>query len=310
SFYLLFTALLGVTAWALGSMLARRFLTPIRELSVAVEAIERREFQHRLPLFTPDELGRLALTFNRVMEGLSDLEVARIVQENLFPKDELRIGEYCLFGRSFPATELGGDYLDLRLLPEDRVLIVIGDVSGHGVPAALVMALAKGAADVQCEKNAAPNEILGAMNRALVGSVRRKRFMTCFLAVLDTRRHELCFSNAGHCDPILIGVNGTVEHIVNRNHVLGIKSQTVFSTSTLEVNPGDRIVLYTDGLVETRASTGQIGFSAAQDVLPKLFDDDLPTSCRRMYQWAADQNIAPCQEDDITIVLFARVLPA
>ncbi len=305
-FYLLFTVMLAALAWVLGNMLARRFLTPVRDLSLAVQAIDQRDFQHRLPMYHADELGRLAMTFNRVMEGLSDLEVARIVQENLFPKDEISVGEYRLFGRSFPATELGGDYLDLRILPEDRVLIVIGDVSGHGVPAALVMALAKGAADVQCEKNADPSEILGAMNRALVGSVRRKRLMSCFLAVLDTRRHELCFCNAGHCDPILIRADGTVEFIVNRSHMLGIRAQAVYATTTLAVNPGDRIVFYSDGLVETRTENGQIGFPAVQQAVPTLFDADLPTSCRRMYQWAKEQNIASCQEDDITILLFAR----
>ncbi|MBF0500678.1 MAG: HAMP domain-containing protein, partial [Candidatus Riflebacteria bacterium] len=134
---------MSLISLTIGILLARTFLEPISKLQHGVEALSERRFAERLPEGDQGEFGDLIRAFNEMMEGFSDLEVARIVQENLFPRIPPSPGSWRIDGVSMSATELGGDYFDYLAIGERRAAIIVGDVSGHGVSAALVMAMAK-----------------------------------------------------------------------------------------------------------------------------------------------------------------------
>ncbi|NLI79093.1 MAG: SpoIIE family protein phosphatase [Candidatus Riflebacteria bacterium] len=300
----LFTFLSAGISVFLGFILSQRFLTPIGHLSDGVTAIQKRAFQHRVPLGEPDELGELAATFNRVMEGLSDLEVGRIVQESLFPSQEVRAGSFRIFGTTTSASELGGDYYDLQVLPDGRMLVLIGDVSGHGVPAALVMAMAKALVERECEIDATPDVLLANVHRVFYRTLKRRRMMTCFLGLLEPVTRVFSYANAGHNFPYLFRAGERARFFENKALPLGSMKKNQFQTDRETMQPGDRILLYTDGLVEAKVRGGEaIGYTRMVDGVTPLLDDDPQASCRRILTWHVGLTGGGPQEDDITIVL-------
>ncbi|MGM0601602.1 MAG: PP2C family protein-serine/threonine phosphatase, partial [Candidatus Rifleibacteriota bacterium] len=138
TFQLIIFAFLSLSLTSgIGLMLARQFIEPVKELENGVKAIGEQNFRYRIPVRGEDEFGHLSTVFNQAIESLEDLEVARIVQENLFPLKPLKQHGVEVFGKSVSMTRLGGDYFDYFSLDKDRVGILMGDVAGHGVPAAL-----------------------------------------------------------------------------------------------------------------------------------------------------------------------------
>jgi HAMP domain-containing protein len=303
----LFVALCAAISLFLGVLLSQRFLAPIANLTSGVAAIEDRRFQHRVAVGEEDELGDLARTFNRVMEGLSDLEVGRIVQESLFPQLSVEAGEYRAFGRSSSASELGGDYFDLQVLSDGKVLMLVGDVSGHGVPAALVMAMAKALIERECETNPQPEKLLETVHRILFRTLKRKRMMTCFLLVLDPERGEITYANAGHNFPVLYRLGHPPRYLENKSLPLGSTKRNSFKADRLSMEPGDRVLLYTDGLVEAKTRAGQmIGYDRTVKTVAELADEDPIRSCDRIFAWHQNLTGGGLQDDDITVVLLTR----
>jgi serine phosphatase RsbU (regulator of sigma subunit) len=291
----------------LGVILSRRFLEPIGELSRGVQAIQQRNFQHRLPPGGQDELGDLAVAFNRVMEGMGDLEVGRVVQESLLPQEPLRAGEYQLFGATTSASELGGDYFDYHSLPDGRFLLLIGDVSGHGVPSALVMAMARALVERECELEPSPENLLKTIHGIFFKTLKRKRMMSCFLAILDPQRHELHFANAGHNYPYLFHPDGSSETLISQSVPLGSKKNITLEPKTIGMNPGDALLLYTDGLIEAKMPGGEeIGYDRMEASVKPLLDGDPRQAILNISEWHRRVTAEGAQEDDITLVLLVR----
>jgi len=301
-----FTATSLIISLFLGVILSQRFLTPIRELSRGVEAIQKREFDHRLPSGGLDELGELARTFNRVMEGLSDLEVGKIVQESLFPKEEVKSGEYRIFGRTMTASELGGDYFDILPLPDGKILFLIGDVSGHGVPAALVMAMAKALVERECEVDPQPVKVLSMLHEILLKILKRRKMMTCFMGMLDTKENVLHTSNAGHNFPYFFPGSGAAPFpIESHSKPLGSWKVNVFKAFSFSFNLGDCLMMYTDGLVEAKTRDGVIGYERMVADIRPLLSPDPRESCERIFDYYR-KVVLGTQEDDITVLILTR----
>ncbi len=289
----------------LGYLLSQRFLRPIGHLTTGIEAISAREFKHRLPVEDLDELGRLSQTFNHMMEGLSDLAVGRIVQESLFPTEELVVGSYHAFGQTHAATELGGDYYDIKRLPDDRILLIIGDVTGHGVGPAMVMAMAKIMVEY-CLSDFDLERFTVAFNDALFKLMKRRRFMSCFLAIVDTKRHLIQMVNAGHNFPYLVHGSAKLLEDLGNSYPIGSRSTLKPKVVEMPIEPGDTLVFYTDGLIETEADSRQIGYEGVAAVLPTCIDANVPASCERIWTWNRNQARGQRQEDDITVLLLQR----
>ncbi|MFZ2957452.1 MAG: SpoIIE family protein phosphatase [Candidatus Ozemobacteraceae bacterium] len=302
-----FTALSAAISIFLGFLLSNRFLTPIGQLSDGVQAIQDRKFTHRVPTGESDELGQLALTFNNVMEGLSELEVGRIVQESLFPDAGVITGEYLIHGVTSFASELGGDYYDLQSLPDGRVLILIGDVSGHGVPAALVMAMAKAIVERECEVgNTRPEDILGSIHRVMFKTLKRKRMMTCFLALLDPKTNQLHVANAGHNYPYLFRGNEPPAVLSKSSFPLGSRKTLTLVPATVNMMPDDWVLFYTDGLVEATVAENPLGYDSMLAGVRQRLSGSPKNVCEEVFKWHRGLTGTGPQEDDITVVFLHR----
>ncbi len=296
---------LGLTA-GVGWLLAAQFMTPVRELEKGVHAIGRQNFRYRLPIDSADEFGRLSQVFNSAIESLEDLEVARIVQENLFPQEALNLNKLQVFGCSVAMTRLGGDYYDFFALDDRRVGVLMGDVAGHGVPAALLMAMAKASVLLSDEEKLAPAQLLAALHKVIhrVKSSKIKRMMTCQYFCIDSASGEYLVSNAGHCFPALIKKNGTkVELLELIGTPLGITKRPRYEDVAGRLEPGDIMLLYTDGIIESHNTAGQeMGFERFAEMLQRVYQPDLESFYHAIFagykEWAASA------DDDITMVLI------
>ena len=184
-----------------------------------------------------------------------ELEIAAKVQLSLLPKEEPKIPGYEISAISIPAIEAGGDYFDFVKLSGDKLGIAIGDVSGKGVGAAIYMTLTKGILQAHAEEDVSPKNVLGKVNRLLYKTIEKNTFVSMFYAILDTHKHSILYSRAGHNPGILCSQeSGGTELLLSKGMALGLEEGHIF-TSTLNeeeisIKQGDLFVLYTDGFTE------------------------------------------------------------
>ncbi len=309
--WLLLLAIAGVvflSTWFIGVLLSDQFLRPIEDLTQGVRAIERRDFRTRVPVHGPDELGELSSLLNTVLEGMQDLAVARIVQESLFPAHPVALQGYHIWGRSRAMTDIGGDYFDYFVLPEDRLMGLVGDVSGHGVSAALVMGMAKSLFANPDNASRGIRELLLSFNRFLLANVRAKKMMTLFLFIVDTRTHGLSYANAGHNFPMVFRARyGGVQSLEQASFPVGIRARAVYEVREDRLDPGDGILLFTDGLIE---ATNQAGEPVGDDTCRTWFTDLGPLDPHQvvdgMFQRFDAFTVGMPAADDISIICLKR----
>ncbi len=296
---------LGITA-GVGLMLSAQFMEPVKELERGVLAIGRQDFRYRLPVKSADEFGRLSVVFNRAIESLEDLEVAKIVQENLFPQEGIISKGLQIFGRSVAMTRLGGDYYDFFALDESRVGVLMGDVAGHGVPAALLMAMAKASVLLSDEEKYRPALMLASLHKVIhrVKSSKIKRMMTCQYFSIDSTTGEYLVANAGHCFPAIIKNNGAeVELLKLVGTPLGITKKPKYEDVSGQLAAGDMVLLYTDGIIESHNTDGlEMGFDRFASMLQRVYNPDPETFYHQIF--AAYKAWAAVADDDITMVLI------
>jgi len=183
-----------------------------------------------------------------------ELKAARQIQSSFLPRTFPPFPdrkEFDLFAVMNPAKEVGGDFYDFALIDDQRLYLIIGDVSGKGVPAALFMVIAKTLLRNEALKGSSPAEILSSVNKILCFDNDACMFATIFCAMLDTRTGELTFANAGHNPPLLSSSRYKYEFVdVNKVTVLGLLSGTEFVDQKLWLKAGDILFLYTDGVTE------------------------------------------------------------
>lgn len=199
----------------------------------------------------------------------TDLQLAQRVQHRLLPPRPPEIEHYDFHAHYQPAREIGGDYYDFIRLPSGALGVVVADVSGKGISAALVMARLSGELKCLLASEASAAAAIGALNRSLCTGGVEGQFVTMALAVLDNQRHEVTLVNAGHPDPLLRSADGEVQSIgaPSRGLVLGVDPNHVYLEHYLPLAPGDTLMLYTDG------------FSEAQDADEELYGEPRLQEC-------------------------------
>ncbi len=304
----------GVFAFCIGLVLARGFLWPITELASGIAAIERRQFNYRIPELAHDEFGDLGSTFNRVITSLEELAIGKVVQETLFPAGPLTLGEFQIAGRSQAVSDLGGDYFDYFALDERFAVVLVGDVTGHGVPAALLMAMAKSAVKIRPPDAArAVVPTLEHLNAHLFETIKRKRLMTMLYGVIDAREHRFTFGNAGHSFPYFFSRStGNATLVECAAYPLGARRQGRFEERQVAFAPGDQLVLYTDGLVEALTEAGHpVGYDGFRQLLEKACGpvgsatEALDGILNAFRQTTGNR---PC-DDDLTLIVLRRQPP-
>jgi serine phosphatase RsbU (regulator of sigma subunit) len=234
-----------------------------------------------------------------------DLRRARDIQQAMLPTADLELPDVVVSGMSRPAADVGGDYFDAVALTAGGCSVVVADVMGHGLHAALLVAMAKSCFQTQAHANADARAIIQALNQSLWHSVHSHLLMTAAVATVDAAAGVLTYSNAGH-PPLLHVRDGIVETLGATDPLLGMEvfRHTSFHDATRSWRQGDRLVLYTDGISEARSPTGE-EFGRARMEQVVLDAAALPAAgIRSRLLDAIDRFTASrTQEDDMTIVV-------
>jgi phosphoserine phosphatase RsbU/P len=233
-----------------------------------------------------------------------DLHLAERIQQSFLPRRIPKVEGYTFCARYDPAYDVGGDFYDFVRLPDDRIGIVVGDVSGKGISAALYMARLTRDLRYFALAEAEPARVLRHMNRVVVESGQDDIFVTMLYAVLDAQKRQLLIANAGHMPPV---VRRREEgNVIVLDHAsglpLGILPDPEYTSETFELNPGDSVILFTDGLVEAMNPSGQMyGMERLERSLAKG-PSDAPTMLLRVVAEVQRHVADAAQFDDTTVV--------
>ena len=186
-----------------------------------------------------------------------ELNVARQIQQQLLPQSDPCGPGYTVASFAHPSRQVGGDYYDYFPRPEGRLGMVVADVSGKGVPAALLVSQLQAILRAEVRTNKSLPDIISAVNEILVETTSPEKFATLFYGDWDPAARELAYVNAGHNYPIVMRRDGTSEQLHTGGLVLGVMPQTCFEHGRLRLAPGDVLLMYTDGLSELRNPAGE-----------------------------------------------------
>lgn len=191
------------------------------------------------------------------LEG--QLEVARQVQLELLPASDPQLEGFDICAYNFSTEEVSGDYYDWVSIYEDQIGLVIADVSGKGVPAALLMAFLRASLRAAIHIGYAPHISMAKVNYLLWESIERNQFVTAFYGVLDATNKTLTYTNAGHNPPLMMNADGSAQFIERGGVPLGMFRDTRYYDYYQSIEPGQTLVLYTDGVTEATGSGGEYG---------------------------------------------------
>ena len=236
-----------------------------------------------------------------------ELLVARRIQQASLPKEVPTLEGWQISSFYRPAREVGGDFYDFHLLSEDQLGLVVGDATGKGVPAALVMSTTCGMlrAVTQALDSSSPGEMLERVNDALVPSIPANMFVTCFYAILDPKRGRLRYANAGHDLPYLRR-DGNAEELKARGMPLGLMPAMGYEENEIVLDAGDAALFYSDGLVEAHDPNGEMfGFPKLRGLVAKHTEKESLEEAllEELYSFVGE---AWEQEDDITLITLRR----
>lgn len=189
------------------------------------------------------------------LEG--QLEVARQVQLELLPARDPQLEGFDISAYNYPTEEVSGDYYDWVRIFDDQIGLVIADVSGKGVPAALLMAFLRASLRAATHIGYSPHISMAKVNYLLWESIERNQFITAFYGILDVTNKTLTYTNAGHNPPILLDKDGNYRFIEQGSLPLGMFRDTRYHEYYLTTEPGEILVLYTDGVTEAHNSQGE-----------------------------------------------------
>jgi sigma-B regulation protein RsbU (phosphoserine phosphatase) len=240
-----------------------------------------------------------------IEEQEQELRHALEIQRGLLPKDMPQLRGTELAGAWQPARTVGGDYFDVVRFSNTRIGICVGDVSGKGLTAALLMSNLQAAFRAFATAEATPAEVCGKLNGFIAGNVAPGKFITFFYAVLDVERRVLVYENAGHCPALLLRAEGGTEFLCGHGAVLGVIPEWGYADERLQLGPGDRLFFYTDGVTEAENEAAE-EFGNERLVRAALASsgETAAAANRRLMEEVA----AFCNghfRDDVTIVVLA-----
>jgi len=261
--------LLFLMVAALSILFSQVITRPVQALKRGSEAIGAGNLDYRVDVRTGDEFEDLAHSFNAMAGDLKEhmdelqrttaekerfakeLEIAKGIQQSFLPDTTPKIAGIEIAAKNIPALEVGGDFYDFIPLGKERWGLVIADVSGKGVPAALFMALSRTLIRASTLANADPAAAIGHANQLICEDSKTSMFVTLFYAILDSRAMSLEYVNAGHNPPLLLkGTSSDVVLLKAQGIALGLTDDVDLQSVRVDLRPGDVLVLFTDGVTE------------------------------------------------------------
>ena len=305
-----------------------RITAPLRHLAAFARELSKGNLDASVPgKRGTGEIGQLADTFDNMTTQLreniksrireetarklveNELQVARRIQESLLPRGNsplLRRAEYALFGVNEPAKFMAGDFYDFFLVDDHTLALVIADVSGKGVPAAMFMAVTRTLIRNFSLPGSSPKSVIQATNDALVIDNTDEMFVTLFYANYDLRSGCLTYVNAGHNPPYRISVDGRIEPLTATGPLLGVVEEARYEETTIQLVPDDLCVMFTDGVTDAyfpQEEFEQYGEHRLEKLLVDARDQSVESIVGKILleveTFARGERI-----DDITLIVF------
>jgi sigma-B regulation protein RsbU (phosphoserine phosphatase) len=334
-------ALIEIVALVIGVRLTRTMTSSVAKLYDATQHVNEGDFTHRIEVRSHDQLASLESSFNSMTESLqkliveqkekqrieSELSIAKEVQDLLFPRDAADLDGLELHGICRPARTVSGDYYDFLPVGPNAVGLAVGDISGKGISAALMMATVHafvrahtmvehmpalaaaqgGVAPVLPGENISccpsPGVVLALLNQQLYRSTPAQKYATMILGFYDQQTRQLTYSNAGHLPPIVIRASGSTSLLDTGGTVVGLFGDMVYPEGRVMLNPGDIVVAYSDGITEPENDYGDFGEERLTQIVQENRDLPLPRISEAILNAVTDWIGGEEQPDDMTIVL-------
>jgi len=322
-------ALLVVELSALLSIahLTRTITRSVHDLYVGTKKVEAGDFTHRIAIRSKEQLSELAESFNRMTQRIeqllvevkekekleSELEIARQVQAQLFPNQVPKLATLQLTGACNPARVVSGDYYDFIPIDAHRTALVIGDISGKGISAALLMASVQSSLHAQLAMNTdgpvSTAALVGRLNRQLYENTPEEKYATFYCGIYDEQTSRLSYTNAGHLPPIVLR-GGKALRLETSGTVVGMFSDSAYEEAVVELLPGDVFAAFTDGVTEPEdAHEEQFGAERLIELLVQNSERPLDEIVRivmaAVHSWTHDSS----NQDDVTLLLARRQEP-
>jgi len=333
---------LAVVALALffGVRITNGITSAVQGLQRATRRLAAGDLSVYIDIPNEDELGDLALSFNDMTAAIQrgreeavererlerELSTAREIQQRLLPNDFPEVPGFEVTGVSVPSLQVGGDYFDFLDQGNGRIGVAIGDVSGKGMPAALLMANLQASLQGQVIHPNSVSDVVSCVNDLLVRSTDTHMFATFFYGVIDRGAATFTCTNAGHNPPLLVRADGMVEQLGVGGLLLGMLPGRSYEQQTVDLDPGDVLVLYTDGITEAVGpdliGEGSSGERALEDEIDadSMFGEERLLDVVRagaglsavalresILRAVNDFTAGVAQSDDITLVVIRRL---
>lgn len=340
----IFFGIIELIALFIGVRLTRTITDSVYKLYKATQHVNERDFSHRIKVTRKDQLAALETSFNSMTENIekllkeqkekqrleNELSIAQEVQAQLFPKGVFDVESLELYGFCAPARTVSGDYYDFVPLGTDSLALAVGDISGKGISAALLMATIHSAvrayslerapmmatagvghggaftisrSEAMVDPDISPSLLCTMLNRQVYHSTPMEKYATIFLGIYDGVGRRLTYCNAGHLPPIILAEDGTVRRLDVGGSVIGLLDGLSFEEASVQLQPGEIFIAYSDGITEPENEFGEYG----EERLIELVRENQNLPLQRI----ADLAVAAVkdwiggveQPDDITIVL-------
>jgi phosphoserine phosphatase RsbU/P len=340
-----FFAIIELIALIIGTRMTRTVTAAVAQLHEATQHVDKGDFSHRIPVKSNDQLAHLALSFNSMTASIekliqeqkekqrleNELAIAQEVQAQLFPRQVSELESLEVHGFCRPARTVSGDYYDFVAASSHKLILAVGDISGKGISAALLMATIHSAVRAYSMESmpqlrepvavgavagsgrmmatwpegieVSPGALLGLLNHQLYESTPPEKYATLFLGTYDGLSHRLTYSNGGHLPPILIGEDGSIRRLEAGGTVVGLFDNVTYDEGSAQMSAGEILLAYSDGVTEPENDFGEFGELRLIDLVRANRHLALAQISQivtmAVDDWIGDKE----QPDDVTLVL-------
>jgi phosphoserine phosphatase RsbU/P len=325
-----FFLVVEIISLVIGIALTKSITSAVFNLYRGTEFVKRGDFSHRIVVRSNDQLGALAASFNQMTEYVQalvkervqkerlerELEIAKEVQEQLFPREAPQMDRMELTGLCLPARVVSGDYYDFLKFSADRMGLALGDICGKGISAALLMANLQAALrsnviqffkepadDDRAENKAAISRVVKTLNDQICSYTSANKYASFFFAVYDGRNTTLTYCNAGHNPPLYFNHHGC-QRLTTGGTVVGIFPDAEYEQESVHFDPGDLLLAYTDGIVEC---VNEYGEEFGEERLVKLVQENRHKPAADIQKLIVDEVLGWAYEeerdDDMTLIV-------
>src|SRR3984893_7322045 len=341
----IFFAIIEGVALFTGTRMTRTVPLAVAQLYDATKNVDRGDFSHRIPVKSADQLAQLSLSFNSMTESIEkliqeqkekqrlegELAIAQEVQAQLFPRQVSELESLEVHGFCRPARTVSGDYYDFLTASSHKLILAVGDISGKGISAALLMATIHSAVRAYSVESlpqmrepvavgavagagrimaawpegieVSPGALLELLNHQLYESTPPEKYATLFLGIYDGAERKLTYSNGGHLPPIIMSEDGSIRRLECGGTVVGLFDQRSYEEDSVELRRGEIFLAYTDGVTEPENDFGEFGEQRLIELLRENRELPLPRISEIVTAAVDDWIGADEQPDDVTLVL-------